>query len=131
MKINLTSIFVNDQEKALQFYTSILGFIKKNDVPAGDYRWLTVVSPEDQGGVELLLEPNVHPAAKSYQEEIFRAGIPATTFFVDDLDQEFEKLNKSGVNFVTPPAKADWGSYAIIDDTCGNLIMISQLPSES
>src|ERR1700733_11420084 len=99
MKIKLTSVFVNDQETGVQHYTDVLGFVKKMDIKAGDYRWLTVVSPEDQSGIELVLEPNSNPAAKAYQEAIFKQNMRATTFFVDDIKKEHEKLKKHGVKF--------------------------------
>jgi predicted enzyme related to lactoylglutathione lyase len=127
MKIKVTSIFVNDQQKALGFYTEVLGFVKKNDVSAGQYRWLTVVSSEQPDGVELLLEPNDNPAAKTYQEAIFQQGIPATSFFVEDIQAEYKKLKKSGVNFTMEPTKVTGSTIAMFDDSCGNLIQINQL----
>lgn len=127
MKIKLTSIFVKDQEKALNFYTEILGFVKKTDIKAGNYRWLTVASPEDQDGVQLVLEPNDNPAAKVYQEALFKQGIRATSFFVDDIEKEHEKLKKLGVNFTMEPTKVTGSTIAMLDDTCGNLIQITQL----
>lgn len=127
MKIKVTSVFVNDQEKALKFYTEVLGFVKKNDVSAGEYRWLTVVSPEEQDGTELLLEPNVNPAAQAYQKAIFQQGIPATAFFVDDIQKEYEKLKESGVIFTMQPTKVTGSTIAVFDDLCGNLIQINQL----
>lgn len=126
MKIIVTSIFVEDQGKALKFYTDILGFLKKDDVPAGEFRWITVVPPEDQKGTELLLEPNNHPAAKEYQEKIFADGIPATMFGVADVHKEYERLTKRGVRFTMKPAKMGEVTIAIFDDTCGNLIQIIQ-----
>ena len=127
MKIKVTSVFVNDQAKALKFYTEILGFVKKNDVSVGEYRWLTVVSPEQQEGTELLLEPNNNPAAKTYQEAIFKQGIPATAFFVEDIQKEYEKLKERGVEFTMPPTKVTGSIIAVMDDSCGNLIQINQL----
>lgn len=127
MKIKVTSVFVNDQEKALKFYTEVLGFVKKSDVSAGQYRWLTVVSPEQQDGAELLLEPNDNPAAKAYQEAIFQQGIPATAFFVDDIQKEYDKLKESGVVFTMSPTKVTGSTIAVFDDSCGNLIQINQL----
>jgi predicted enzyme related to lactoylglutathione lyase len=127
MKIELASVFVSDQEKALEFYTTILGFVKKADVKAGNYRWLTVVSPEDKDGTQLLLEPNDNPAAKTYQEAIFKQGIRATTFFVDDIQKEYERLKKLGVKFTMEPTKVTGSTIAVLDDTCGNLIQITQL----
>ena len=126
MKIKISSVFVDDQEKALQFYTDILGFTKKSDIPAGEYRWLTVVSPEALEGMELLLEPNVHEAAKAYQKALYEDGIPATMLFVDDLKEEFDNLKKRGVNFIMEPTESDSISMAVLDDTCGNLIQLVQ-----
>jgi catechol 2,3-dioxygenase-like lactoylglutathione lyase family enzyme len=127
MRIKLTSIFVKDQEKALQFYTGTLGFVKKSDVPAGEYRWLTVVSTEEPDGTELVLEPNSNLAAREYQEAIFSQGIPATMFFVDDIQKEYERLKKMGVAFKSGPTEAGPAIIAIFEDTCGNLIQISQV----
>ncbi|SDJ35465.1 VOC family protein [Paenibacillus naphthalenovorans] len=126
MKIIVTSIFVQDQEKALEFYTKMLGFVKKHDVPAGKYRWLTLVSPDDPDGTELLLEPNDHPAAKEYQRKIFADGIPATMFGVEDIHKEYKRLVKEGVNFTMEPTKMGEVTIAVFDDTCGNLIQIVQ-----
>lgn len=133
MKIKHTSVFVNDQGKALKFYTEILGFVKKADVKANNYRWLTVVSPEDQNGVELVLEPNENPAAKAFQEAIFKQGIPATMFFVDDIQKEYGRLKGLGVKFTMEPTKLPGvpSTIAILDDTCGNLIQITQLQSRT
>ncbi len=127
MKILLTSVFVDDQAKALTFYTEVLGFVKKQDVTAGDYRWLTVVSPDQPDGTELLLEPNANPAAKTYQEAIFGQGIPATMFGVDDVRKEYQRLKALGVVFTVEPTRVI-GSVmrAVFDDTCGNLIQIVQ-----
>jgi predicted enzyme related to lactoylglutathione lyase len=127
MKIKVTSVFVKDQDKALKFYTEILGFIKKLDIKAGNYRWLTVVSPEDQDGIELVLEPNENPAAKTYQEAIFKQGVRATSFFVEDIQKEYERLKKLGVKFTMEPTKVTGSTIAVFDDTCGNLIQITQL----
>ncbi|MBI2830992.1 MAG: VOC family protein [Chloroflexi bacterium] len=127
MRIKLASIFVKDQEKALQFYTGILGFVKKSDVPAGEYRWLTVVSAEEPDGTQLLLEPNSNPTAKAYQEAIFTQGIPATMFFVDDIQKEYGRLKKRGVAFKSGPTKAGPATIAVFEDTCGNLIQIGQV----
>jgi predicted enzyme related to lactoylglutathione lyase len=127
MKIKVTSVFVKDQDKALKFYTEILGFIKKSDIKAGNYRWLTVVSPKDQDGIELVLEPNENPAAKTYQEAIFKQGVRATTFFVEDIQKEHERLKKLGVKFTMEPTKVTGSTIAVFDDTCGNLIQIAQL----
>ncbi|MFD1040525.1 VOC family protein [Virgibacillus byunsanensis] len=127
MKIKVTSVFVDDQERAHQFYTEVLGFIKKTDIPAGDFKWLTVVSPEDPEGVELLLEPNENPAAKTYQNTIYEEGIPTTSFAVDDIQKEYERLKNAGVKFTTEPTEVGPVTFAIFDDTCGNLIQISQV----
>jgi predicted enzyme related to lactoylglutathione lyase len=126
MRIIVTSLFVDDQEKALKFYTEKLGFIKKEDIPAGEYRWLTVVSPDDNGGIELLLEPNVHPAAKEYQQRIASDGIPSTMFGVEDIHQEYDRLLQKGVEFTMKPTKAGEVTIAVFYDTCGNLIQIVQ-----
>jgi catechol 2,3-dioxygenase-like lactoylglutathione lyase family enzyme len=126
MKINITSVFVDDQEKALKFYTEVLGFVKKTDVPVGDYKWLTVVSPEGPDDVELLLEPNDHPAAKVYQKAIFEDGIPFTSFAVEDLQAEYERMDKLGVLFKTKPTKMGPVIIAEFNDTCGNLIQLTQ-----
>ena len=127
MKIKITSVFVNNQEKALKFYTEILGFVKKKDISVGEYRWLTVVSPEEQNGTELLLEPNANPAAKQYQEAILKQGIPATQFFVDDIQKEYERLKELGVGFTMQPTKVTGSTIAAFNDTSGNLIQIVQL----
>lgn len=130
MKIKYNSIYVNDQEKALKFYTAVLGFVKKMDVSAGNYRWLTVVSPEDQDGVQLVLEPNVNPAAKTYQEALFKQGIRANMFLVDDIRKEYERLKKLGAQFTMEPTNLGTGQIiAVLDDTCGNLIQITQFQS--
>jgi len=127
MKIKLTSVFVNDQNKALDFYTKNLGFVKKTDIGAGKYRWLTVVSAEDPNGPQLHLEPNDNPAAKTYQESIFKQGIPANMFFVDDIQKEYQKLKKLGVKFTMEPTKTPGSTIVRFDDTVGNLIQITQL----
>jgi predicted enzyme related to lactoylglutathione lyase len=127
MKIKLTSVFVNDQNKALDFYTKNLGFVKKADVGAGKYRWLTVVSAEDPNGPQLHLEPNDNPVAKTYHESIFKQGVPANMFFVDDIQKEYEKLKKLGVKFTMEPTKTPGSTIARFDDTVGNLIQITQL----
>jgi catechol 2,3-dioxygenase-like lactoylglutathione lyase family enzyme len=125
IRIRVTSIFVNDQEKALAFYTEKLGFVKQQDVPAGDYRWLTVASSAEPDGVQLLLEPNAHPAAKAYQAAIHADGIPATAFEVDDLDAEIARLTGLGVTFKGPPADYGVVRVAVLDDTCGNWIQLT------
>jgi len=127
MRIELTSIFVGDQDKALKFYTEKLGFVKKTDVTAGAYRWLTVVSPENKDGTQLVLEPNNNPAAKAYQEAIFSQGVRATSFFVDDIQKEYERLKKLGAKFTMEPTKVTGSTIAVLDDTCGNLIQLTQL----
>ncbi|MEV7090577.1 VOC family protein [Streptomyces sp. NPDC093085] len=124
MRIHLTSVFVDDQEKALRFYTDLLGFEKKADVPVGDDRWLTVVSPEDPGGTELLLEPDGHPAVRPYKTALVEDGIPATAFAVDDVRTEYERLRALGVRFTQEPLDLGKVTTAVLDDTCGNLIQI-------
>jgi catechol 2,3-dioxygenase-like lactoylglutathione lyase family enzyme/ketosteroid isomerase-like protein len=125
-RIFVTSVFVDDQEKALRFYTDVLGFVKKEDIPLGKFRWLTVVSPRDPEGVELLLEPNENPAGKTFQKALFEQGIPLTTFGVDDLQKEYERLRKLQVAFRTPPTPRGDVSVAVFEDTCGNLIQLTQ-----
>ncbi len=127
IKINVTSVLVDDQDKALQFYTEVLGFVKKNDFPAGEYKWLTVVSPAEPNGVELLLEPDQNPAAKAFKKALFEQGIPATSFAVDDIQQEYERLQALGVEFTAPPADMGPVIIATLNDTCGNLIQIAQM----
>ncbi|MFD2925463.1 VOC family protein [Halobacillus naozhouensis] len=126
MKIIVTSIFVEDQDKALEFYSETLGFVKKHDVPTGEFRWITLVSPEEQKGTELLLEPNNHPAAKEYQEKLFAEGIPVTMFGVADIRKEYDRLLDKGVKFTMEPTKMGEVTIAVFDDTCGNLIQIIQ-----
>lgn len=126
MKVIVTSIFVQDQDKALEFYSEKLGFIKKDDVPAGEYRWITLVSPEDQEGTEILLEPNDHPAAKEYQKKLFADGIPATMFGVEDIHKEYLRLLEKDVQFTMEPTEMGNVTIAVFDDTCGNLIQIIQ-----
>lgn len=129
MKIIFTSVFVDNQDKALKFYTEILGFVKKSDITNESYRWLTVVSPDGQKGTELVLEPNDNPAAKTYQKAIFEQGIPATSFGVSDVHAEYERLKKLGVKFTTEPTEIMKGvTIAVFDDTCGNLIQIQKTP---
>lgn len=127
MRMFVKSVFVEDQAKALNFYTKKLGFRKKTDVPLGDYRWLTVVSSEEEDGVELLLEPNEHPATKSFQQALVKDGIPCTSFSVDDIDAEYKRLQVVGVAFTQSPTSAGTVKMAVFDDTCGNLIQIVQL----
>lgn len=127
MRINHANVFVPDQAKALRFYTEVLGFEKKHDVPLGKFAWLTVVSPQRPDGPELLLEPDEHPAVGPFKAALFEDGIPSTQFEVDDLDKEVERLIALGVTFTQPPT--DFGSSitAVLDDTCGNLIQLVQL----
>jgi predicted enzyme related to lactoylglutathione lyase len=127
MKIKLSRVYVNDQAKALDFYTRVLGFVKRQDIQAGDYRWLTVVSPEEPEGAQLLLELNNNPAAKTFQEAIYKLGMPGAQFFVDDIQSEYERLKKLGVVFTMPPTKTPGSTIAIFEDTSGNLIQIVQL----
>jgi catechol 2,3-dioxygenase-like lactoylglutathione lyase family enzyme len=129
MKIKLTSVLVDDQDKALRFYTEVLGFVKKQDIPLGEDRWLTVVSPDEPSGVELLLEPNSNPAvpARAYQKALFDAQIPATAFNVEDIQHEYERMKKLGVVFTQAPAAMGPVTQAVLDDTCGNLIQIFQV----
>lgn len=126
MKIYVTSIFVDDQQKALEFYTAKLGFEKKNDIPLGQYRWLTVVSPDEPNGVELLLEPSAHPAVPPFKQALKDDNIPATSFQVKDVKQEAQRLRSMGVDFVQEPTPAGDVIIAMFDDTCGNLIQIMQ-----
>ncbi len=125
MKINLTSVLVDDQAKALDFYTGALGFVKKNDVPLGEHRWLTVVSPEDADGPELVLEPDAHPAVRPFKEALVTDGIPFASFAVDDVKCDFERLTRLGVRFTQEPAQMGPVTTAVLDDTCGNLIQIA------
>ncbi|MFE2296961.1 VOC family protein [Streptomyces sp. NPDC059445] len=124
MRIHLSSVFVDDQEKALRFYTEVLGFVKKHDVPLGEHRWLTVVSPEDPDGTELLLEPSGHPAVQPYKTALVQDGIPATAFAVEDVQAEFDRLRELGVTFTQEPLEMGPVTTAVLDDTCGNLIQI-------
>jgi catechol 2,3-dioxygenase-like lactoylglutathione lyase family enzyme len=127
MKIHLTSVLVDDQAKALAFYTEKLGFLKKHDVPMGADRWLTVVSPEVPDGVELLLEPSAHPAAGPFKEALVADGIPFTSFGVEDVHAEYERLLALGVVFTQPPTRMGPVTTAVLDDTCGNLIQIATM----
>jgi glyoxylase I family protein len=126
MRIKLTSIMVDDQKKALRFYTDVLGFKKKNDIPVGEYRWITVTSPEAPDDPELALEPNANPAARTFQEAMFKQGIPLAAFEVADLASEFSQLSAKGVAFTKPPTSAGPVSLAVFADTCGNLIQLYQ-----
>ena len=128
MRITVASVLVDDQEKALKFYTDVLGFVKKTEIPLGDARWLTVVSPEAPDGTELLLEPDSHPAAGPFKRALVDDGIPFTSFGVDDVHQEYERLRSLGVRFTQPPTEMGPVTTAVFDDTCGNLIQIAQKP---
>lgn len=127
MKITLSSVLVNDQARARLFYTTKLGFVVKTDLPVGEYHWLTLVSPEGVAGVELVLEPAAHPAARDFQQALYRDGIPANSFGSADVRAEFEVLRGRGVAFRTPPTKAGPTTIAVFDDTCGNWIQLHQL----
>lgn len=128
MRINLASVMVDDQDKALRFYTDVLGFIKKTEIPlGGGARWLTVVSPDAPDGVELVLEPDAHPAARPFKEALVADGIPFTSFAVEDVAAEFERLSGLGVVFTQPPTPMGPVTTAVFDDTCGNLIQIAEM----
>ena len=127
MKIAMTSVLVDDQEKALRFYTDVLGFVPKHDVPMGEHRWITVVSPQAPDGVELVLEPNGHPAVRPYTEALVADGIPFTAFAVDDVPAETARLKAAGVTFTQEPLQMGPVTTAVLDDTCGNLIQIASM----
>ncbi|SOC52096.1 Catechol 2,3-dioxygenase [Blastococcus aggregatus] len=127
MRITLTSVFVDDQEKALRFYTDVLGFVPKTDVPMGAHRWLTVVSPEQPDGVELVLEPDEHPAAQAFKQGLVADGIPYNSFTVADVRAEFDRLTALGVRFTQPPTEMGPVTTAVLDDTCGNLLQIAAM----
>ncbi len=127
MRIKLTSVYVDDQAKALRFYTDVLGFVKKTDVSQGPYRWLTVVSPEDPDGTELQLALNDKPAAKAYQQAMFQQGQPAAMFFTDDVQADYERMKARGAVFTMPPKDVTASKIAMLNDTCGNLIQVTQL----
>jgi catechol 2,3-dioxygenase-like lactoylglutathione lyase family enzyme len=129
VKIKLTSIMVDDQDKALKFYTEVFGFVKKHEIPVGEFRWLTVVSPEGPDDLELSLEPNANPVGKTFQEGIFKQGIPATAFEVDDLDAECQRLRAKGVVFTQEPTRMGPVMIAVCSDTCGNLIQLYSRPA--
>ena len=131
MKIHLASVLVDDQDKALRFYTEILGFAKKTEVPLGAHRWLTVVSPEEPDGVELVLEPDEHPAAKPFKAALAEDGIPFTSFAVEDVHREYDRLSALGVRFTQEPMSVGPVTTAVLDDTCGNLIQIAAMNSGS
>ncbi|HEV3058320.1 MAG TPA: VOC family protein [Vicinamibacterales bacterium] len=126
MRIKLTSILVDDQDKALRFYTDVLGFKKKHDIPVGEYRWITVTSPEGPDDLELALEPNANPAGRTFQEAMFSQGIPLTAFEVTDIAGEFTRLTAKGVAFTRHPGQAGPVTLAVFADTCGNLIQLYQ-----
>jgi catechol 2,3-dioxygenase-like lactoylglutathione lyase family enzyme len=129
MKIKLTSISIDDYDKALKFYTDVMGFVKKHDIPLGDgARWITVVSPEEPNGTELLLEPNAYyPAMKALKESLVKDGMPFTAFLVNDVQQEYERMRELGVEFTMEPTNMGMTTAAVLDDTCGNLIQIYHL----
>jgi predicted enzyme related to lactoylglutathione lyase len=127
MKIKLTSVYVNDQEKALRFYTEVLGFAKKSDFSNGPFRWLTVASPDDPNGTELQLALNSSPAAKTYQQAIFQQSQPAVMFFTDDIKGDYERIKANGAEFTMPPTEVTGSTIAQLNDTCGNLVQITQL----
>jgi predicted enzyme related to lactoylglutathione lyase len=127
MKIKLTSIYVDDQEKALRFYTEVLGFVKKADFSNGGFRWLTVASPEDPDGAELQLSLNNNPAAKTYQQAIFEQSQPAAMFSSDDVQADYERMKSRGAEFTMPPTGVTASKIAVVNDTCGNLIQLTQL----
>ena len=127
MKIKVTSLYVDDQDKALRFYTEVLGFAKKADFSNGPFRWLTVVSPEEPDGTELQLAPNSNPAAKAYQQAMFQQSQPATMFFTNDVQADYERMKARGAEFTMPPKDVTASKIAMLNDTCGNLIQITQL----
>ena len=127
MKIKVTSVYVDDQEKALHFYTEVLGFVKKTDFSNGPYRWLTVAPPEDPDGTELQLALNDNPAARAYQQAMFQQGQPAVMFFTDDVKGDYERIKARGAEFVMPPTAVTGSTIAKLKDTCGNLLQISEL----
>ena len=127
MKIKLTSVYVDDQEKALRFYTDVLGFVTKTDVSQGPYRWLTVASPEEPDGAELQLALNDNPAARAYQQAMFQQGQPAAMFFTDDVQADHERMKARGAAFTMPPTEVTGSKIARLNDTCGNLIQVTQL----
>ena len=127
MRIGLASVLVDDQDKALKFYTDVLGFVKKHDVPLGAHRWITVVSPEEPDGVELVLEPDEHPAAKPFKQALVEDGIPFNSFDVKDVNAEYQRLVAAGVRFTQPPVEMGPVISAVFDDTCGNLMQIAQM----
>jgi predicted enzyme related to lactoylglutathione lyase len=131
MKIKVTSIYVDDQEKALHFYTDVLGFVKKADITQGSYRWLTVAATEEPDGTELQLAPNDNPAAKAYQRSMLEQSLPAAMFYVEDVQREYDRIKTAGADFTMPPTKVTGSTIAQLNDTCGNLIQISALDRQS
>ena len=129
MRINLASVLVDDQDKALRFYTEVLGFTKKTEIPLGEHRWLTVVSPDEPDGVELVLEPDGHPAVKPFKDALMHDGIPFTSFAVEDVQEEYDRLSALGVRFTQEPLSVGPVTTAVLDDTCGNLIQIAATQS--
>jgi predicted enzyme related to lactoylglutathione lyase len=127
MKIKLTSVYVDDQERALRFYTDVLGFVKKADFSQGPFRWLTVASPDDLDGTELQLALNNNPAATAYQQAMLQQGQPAAMFFTDDVQADYERIKARGANFTLPPKDVTGSKIAMLNDTCGNLVQITQL----
>lgn len=127
MQIKLTNLFVNNQDHALHFYTGVLGFVVKHNIPMGEFKWLTVVAAEGSPDIELLLEPNQNPAAQTYQQALFNQGIPAAAFYSPDIVQEFARLKEAGVRFTTAPTQAGPAQIVVFDDTCGNLIQLYQV----
>lgn len=127
MKIKLTSIYVDDRDKALRFYTEVLGFVKKADFSNGSYRWLTVASAEDPDGTELQLALNDNPAAKAYQQALFEQGLPAANFYADDVQADCERMKSRGAELTKPPTEVTGSKIAVVNDTCGNLIQLTQL----
>ena len=127
MKIKLTTVYVDDQDKALRFYTEVLGFVKKADFSQGSYRWLTVASAEEPDGTELQLERNDNPAAKAFQQAKFQQGQPAAMFSTDDAQRDYERVKAAGGEFTMPPTKVTGSTIAMVNDTCGNLIQLTQL----
>jgi predicted enzyme related to lactoylglutathione lyase len=127
MKIKVTSVYVDDQEKALRFYSDVLGLVKKSDFSQGPFRWLTVSSPEEPDGVELQLALNNNPAAKAYQQAIFQQGQPAIMFFTDDVKRDYERIKGHGAEFTMPPTDVTGSTITMVKDTCGNLVQLTQL----
>ena len=127
MKIKVTTLYVDDQEKALRFYTDVLGFVKKTDFSQGPYRWLTIASPEEPDGTEVQLALNNNPAAKTYQQALFQQNLPAAMFFTDDLQADYDRMKASGAEFTMPPTDVTASKIAMLKDTCGNLIQVTEL----